>query len=62
MAYLQHHARKGEVVTGLLYVEERCRRTCTTQLSTVATPLNRMGEDELCPGSAKLADVNAEYR
>ena len=31
-----------------------------THLKTVETPLNRLGEKELCPGAAALAALNAE--
>jgi 2-oxoglutarate ferredoxin oxidoreductase subunit beta len=61
MAYVQHHHNKGEVLTGLLYVEENAD-DMHANLNTGAVPLNRLGEKELCPGAAKLVDINAEYR
>jgi len=61
MAYVQHHHNKGEVLTGLLYVEEQAD-DMHANLKTSAVPLNRLGEKELCPGAAKLVDINAEYR
>jgi 2-oxoglutarate/2-oxoacid ferredoxin oxidoreductase subunit beta len=61
MAYLQERHAAGEVVTGLLYLEEQAD-DLHANLNTVAVPLNRLGERELCPGSAKLADLNADYR
>jgi 2-oxoglutarate ferredoxin oxidoreductase subunit beta len=61
MAYIQHHHNKGEVLTGLLYVEEQAD-DLHANLNTVDAPLNRLDEKVLCPGSAKLADLNAEYR
>ena len=61
MAYLQERHARGEVVTGLLYLEDDAE-DIHRHLNTVATPLNRLGEKELCPGSAKLAAVNDEYR
>jgi len=61
MTYLQEHHAKGEVVTGLLYVEEDAQ-DLHDGLRTAAVPLNKMGERELCPGSAKLAALNDEYR
>jgi 2-oxoglutarate ferredoxin oxidoreductase subunit beta len=61
LSYIQHHHAKGEVLTGLLFVEEQTD-DLHDGLNTVATPLNKLGEKDLCPGSAKLADVNAEYR
>jgi 2-oxoglutarate/2-oxoacid ferredoxin oxidoreductase subunit beta len=61
MSYLQERHTAGEVVTGLLYVEDQAE-DLHAGLNTAATPLNKLGERELCPGSAKLADLNAEYR
>jgi 2-oxoglutarate/2-oxoacid ferredoxin oxidoreductase subunit beta len=45
----------------LLYIEENAG-DLHHHLNTVDTPLNRLGETELCPGSAKLAAINDEYR
>jgi 2-oxoglutarate ferredoxin oxidoreductase subunit beta len=61
MAYVQQHNSKGEVLTGLIYVEEQ-GHNMHANLGTVDMPLNRLGERELCPGAAKLAEINAEYR
>jgi 2-oxoglutarate ferredoxin oxidoreductase subunit beta len=61
MAYLQERHAAGEVVTGLLYIEENSA-DLHHHLNTVDVPLNRLGEKELCPGSAKLAAINDEYR
>jgi 2-oxoglutarate/2-oxoacid ferredoxin oxidoreductase subunit beta len=61
MAYLQERHAEGEVVTGLLYIEENSA-DLHHHLNTVDTPLNRLGEKELCPGSTKLAAINDEYR
>jgi 2-oxoglutarate/2-oxoacid ferredoxin oxidoreductase subunit beta len=61
MAYIQHHHSKGEVLTGLLYLEEQTD-DLHANLNTVPVPLNSLSERELCPGSAKLAELNADYR
>ncbi|HEY2069763.1 MAG TPA: 2-oxoacid:ferredoxin oxidoreductase subunit beta [Rhizomicrobium sp.] len=61
MAYLQHHAKLGNVVTGLLYVESDAE-DIHGHLKTVATPLNALSEKELCPGSKALDSINADYR
>jgi 2-oxoglutarate ferredoxin oxidoreductase subunit beta len=61
LAYLQEKEKAGEVVTGLLYVDPEAE-DLHANLNTVDTPLNRLGEKELCPGSAKLAAINAAYR
>ena len=61
MGFLQHHADKGQIVTGLLYVE-RDAEDLHDHLNTVATPLNTLSEKELCPGSAALDKINASLR
>jgi 2-oxoglutarate ferredoxin oxidoreductase subunit beta len=61
MAFLQKHAAKGQVVTGLLYVDAEAE-DLHSHLDTVAAPLNTLGEKELCPGSATLEKINASLR
>jgi 2-oxoglutarate ferredoxin oxidoreductase subunit beta len=61
MAFLQKHAAKGQVVTGLLYVDADSE-DLHSHLNTVAAPLNTLGEKELCPGSAALEKINAGLR
>jgi 2-oxoglutarate ferredoxin oxidoreductase subunit beta len=61
MAFLQKHAAKGQVVTGLLYVDAEAE-DLHSHLNTVAAPLNTLGEKELCPGSAALEKINASLR
>ncbi|SRR5579885_829271 len=61
MAYLQERHAAGEIVTGLLYIDEE-PEDLHAHLNTVTTPLNRLGEKDLCPGSAKLAEINESYR
>jgi 2-oxoglutarate ferredoxin oxidoreductase subunit beta len=52
---------KGEVVTGLLYVDEDPLVLHDMQ-NTVEAPLNTLGDDELVPGSAALESYNASMR
>jgi len=59
MNHLAEHQAKGQVVTGLLYVE-REPEDLHGNLNTVDTPLNKLGE--LCPGSATLEKFNASLR
>jgi len=61
MNYSQEHHAKGEVVTGLLYVDPQPQEL-HGYLHTVETPFNRLSERELCPGSAALAKLNASLR
>ena len=61
MNYIQKHHALGEVVTGLLYIDNQST-DIHANLNTVATPLNALTEKELCPGSAALAKLNASLR
>ena len=61
MNYLQERAAKGEVVTGLLYVQPDSS-DLHQNLNTVETPLNQLTERELCPGSVALERINASLR
>jgi 2-oxoglutarate ferredoxin oxidoreductase subunit beta len=61
MSFLQKHAAKGQVVTGLLYVEPDSE-DLHAHLNTVDTPLNAMEAADLCPGSAVLDKINAGLR
>ena len=61
MTYVQSRHAQGEVVTGLLYVND-APRDLHASLETVAQPLNALGERELCPGSAALSKINASLR
>jgi 2-oxoglutarate ferredoxin oxidoreductase subunit beta len=58
LAYLEDRRAHGEIVTGLLYVEEGGNDLHVAQ-GTVAAPLNSLGDAELVPGSAALARFNA---
>jgi len=61
LGFLQHHAAKGQIVTGLLYVEKE-PEDLHAHLRTVDAPLNTLGEKELCPGQTALDKVNASLR
>jgi 2-oxoglutarate ferredoxin oxidoreductase subunit beta len=61
MNYLQEHGARGEVVTGLLYVDAE-PQDMHANLNTVAKPLNQLSESELCPGSKALEQINAALR
>jgi len=61
LGFLQKHAAKGQIVTGLLYVEPDAS-DLHTHLATVDRPLNQLGEQDLCPGSAALDKINASLR
>jgi 2-oxoglutarate/2-oxoacid ferredoxin oxidoreductase subunit beta len=61
MTFLQRHAAKGQIVTGLIYVE-RDPEDLHRHFNTVTTPLNALSEKELCPGQAALEKINAALR
>ena len=60
-SFLAKHAAKGQVVTGLLYVDPDSE-DLHTHLNTVDTPLNSLEADQLCPGSDALEKINASLR
>jgi len=61
VAFLTKHAAKGQIVTGLLYVDPDSE-DLHSHLDTVETPLNALDEKALCPGSAALDKINASLR
>lgn len=58
---LQQAKVEGAIPTGLLFLDMKTQ-DLHELMQTVETPLNRLGEAELCPGSAVLAEINAGYR
>jgi 2-oxoglutarate/2-oxoacid ferredoxin oxidoreductase subunit beta len=54
-------ADAGEIATGLLYVDAHAV-DLHAALNTVARPLNKLGEAELCPGHAALEKINQSLR
>jgi len=61
LSFLHRQQAAGEVVTGLLYVEPESE-DLIERMSVAKTPLNQLGETELCPGSLTLEKINAELR
>jgi len=61
MDVVQKLAAKGEVATGLIYLQPEAT-DLHQALNTAATPLNRLGEGALCPGAAVLEKINAGLR
>ena len=59
--FLQRHAAKGEVVTGLLYIEPDSS-DLHDSFNTVKTPLNQLNTPDLCPGQRQLDKLNASLR
>jgi 2-oxoglutarate ferredoxin oxidoreductase subunit beta len=61
MSCLQEHQGRGEIVTGLLYLNESVPDVHEMN-QTPDTPLVNVPWQELCPGSAALASLQEEYR
>jgi 2-oxoglutarate ferredoxin oxidoreductase subunit beta len=61
LAYLQQRQSEGEIVTGLLYVDEEAQ-DLHDYLGTTETPLNQLRDEELTPGAAALDRINASLR
>jgi 2-oxoglutarate/2-oxoacid ferredoxin oxidoreductase subunit beta len=61
MTYLQERQAAGEVVTGLLYLDSD-PHDLHDYISTVAKPLNALGDEDLCPGAGPLEKYNAANR
>ncbi len=58
---VQRFQERGEVVTGLLYVDPDAA-DCHAILDTVPVPLNELTEADLCPGAAALESINQSFR
>ncbi|MBL8380947.1 MAG: 2-oxoacid:ferredoxin oxidoreductase subunit beta [Burkholderiales bacterium] len=61
MNYLQERGAKGEVVTGLLYVDPE-PQDLHIYANTVDAPLSTLDEAALCPGRSALEKINASLR
>jgi 2-oxoglutarate/2-oxoacid ferredoxin oxidoreductase subunit beta len=61
MAYMQAHQARGEIVTGLLYVDP-VATDLHSALNTSDRPLASLGATELCPGGNALEKLNASLR
>ncbi len=59
--YLFEQQSRGEIVTGLLFVDESVRDLHEMN-NTSETPLARMDFDKLCPGAAELARLQEDFR
>ena len=61
MTNIQAHAAKGEVLTGLLYVNPDSE-DLHAHLNTLPTAFNTLGAKELCPGSGMLEKIKAKAK
>lgn len=58
---VQRSKRKGEILTGLLYLDESSQ-DLHDLIQTTERPLNGLSESDLCPGNAALEKLNASLR
>src|SRR4029079_19597455 len=61
LCFLQQHAAKGQIVTGLLYVEQESE-DLHAHLRTADAPRNARCKKEVCPCQAALDKFNASLR
>jgi 2-oxoglutarate ferredoxin oxidoreductase subunit beta len=61
LSYMNDHQARGEVVTGLLYLDPLAT-DMHSALHTTDTPLNALGVKQLCPGAKALDKLNASLR
>ena len=61
MNYVQERQARGEVVTGLLYVDPEAG-DLHEHLNTTAAPFNTLTAKQLCPGAAVLEKMNNSLR
>ena len=61
MNFIQRHNAKGEIVTGLLYVEPDSE-DLHDRLGVTKRPLNSLSDNELCPGNEALDKINTGLR
>lgn len=59
--YIQERHDKGEIVTGLLFVDPEAT-DLHDRLGTTQAPLNALGTKDLTPGAAALEKINAGLR
>jgi len=60
-AHIREHQKKGEVVTGLLYLSPDSKDV-HDQNETVAAPLFNLPHDQLCPGNDALQKLMQQFR
>ncbi|MDE2196946.1 MAG: 2-oxoacid:ferredoxin oxidoreductase subunit beta [Gammaproteobacteria bacterium] len=60
-SYLHEHQKRGEIVTGLLYIDEDQREMHDIS-HTVSEALRDLPHAQLCPGAAALDEIQDLYR
>ena len=59
--YIQRHQQAGEIVTGLLYIDET-KPDMHELANTPVAPLTTLPFDRVCPGSRTLASIQSRFR
>jgi len=59
--FIEHYRDSGEIVTGLLYVDDSVGDMHEVN-GTTGTPLSRVPYDKLCPGSEALEKLQDRFR
>lgn len=59
--YLARHSAKGELVTGLIYINNEAADFHDV-IDTPDQPLNSFGQSDLCPGADVLSEINQSLR
>lgn len=61
LAAIQDYADRGQILTGLLYIDSDSRDFHDNQ-KTIKKPLSALGQSDLCPGNRALKAINASLR
>lgn len=61
MMALEEHRAKGNILTGLIYMDKNSRELHEV-LETSQRPLNELDASDLCPGNKVLKNINASLR
>lgn len=61
MMALEEHRSKGNILTGLIYMDKDSRELHEV-LETSQRPLNELDASDLCPGNKVLKNINASLR
>jgi 2-oxoglutarate/2-oxoacid ferredoxin oxidoreductase subunit beta len=59
--YLDDHQQHGEILTGLLYLDESAEDMHELS-NSAATPMSQIPYETLCPGATALDELQKEYR
>jgi 2-oxoglutarate ferredoxin oxidoreductase subunit beta len=61
LAVVNEYSHQGKILTGLIYMDKESQDT-HEMIDTVQKPLNKLTEEELCPGNNVLQSINESFR